>query len=480
MLTHREDTSLSPKDRICRQIIEYGIIGLLIFSPLPAASVDEWAILVIQLTVLVMTGVYFFLSEKPAINEALSHSAKWLRFFITGFAVFIFIQVIPLPVFLVKILSPTIVSFREEFASVTGQTKFITLSLVPSQTFRAGLEIITYFLLGFLIFKTVTGKKQVKRIFAVLIGMGIFQALYGLFELCNPNPRILFYKKLHNLESVTGTFVNRNHLAGYLEMIIPLAIAFVISRLDLFSFKGTQFKEKILLLSRKGFSKNFIVLTATVLMGIAVILSHSRSGIFLLFLTFVLFLEFIFLFFRRTGLHSGSASRYINITFLIITFLILYVGIGHMIDRFSTTDLGEENRLNYWKNTYDIISQYPVFGTGWGTFSAVYPAYEKIPVGGRVSHAHNDYLETFAEVGILGGLLIFGLIFIILFQTFKMWKERRHPEIKGLGMGGLVAIFVILLHSLTDFNLQIPANMLLFTVVLTLTWVIVYYRREEH
>jgi hypothetical protein len=62
---------------------------------------------------------------------------------------------------------------------------------------------------------------------------------------------------------------------------------------------------------------------------------------------------------------------------------------------------------------------------------------------------------------------------------FFVWKERRRSEVKGLGLGGLIALVAILIHSITDFNMQIPANMLLFSVVLSLTLVIVFYKRTE-
>ena len=71
-----------------------------------------------------------------------------------------------------------------------------------------------------------------------LVAMGVFEALYGLFELYPKSPRLLFYRKAYSLESATGTFVNRNHFSGYLEMIIPLALRLIISRIDLFAEPG--------------------------------------------------------------------------------------------------------------------------------------------------------------------------------------------------------------------------------------------------
>ena len=190
-------SNLSKKDKICRKIIEYGILGLLIFSPLPAGSVNEWSILMIQLTVLVMLVAYYLLKKKPRQHDQLDHSMSWPKYFFFVFFLLLLIQVIPLPKFIIGIISPDTFSFKNTFSFDFQSMKFLSLSIIPAHTLREGLELISYFLLGFLIVKTVTKRDQIKKIFYVLIAVGIFEAIYGLFELYNNNPRILFYKKVY-------------------------------------------------------------------------------------------------------------------------------------------------------------------------------------------------------------------------------------------------------------------------------------------
>jgi O-antigen ligase len=115
-----------------------------------------------------------------------------------------------------------------------------------------------------------------------------------------------------------------------------------------------------------------------------------------------------------------------------------------------------------------------------GTFEEIYPAYEESSTPPLFEHAHNDYLEYASELGALGFLLLLGGISILLAFSFLMWKVRRHPGIRGLALGGLVAVVVMLLHSITDFNLHIPANMMLFAVVLSLTVATAFYRRNTN
>jgi len=466
-------------DKIYRRIIEYGILGLIIFAPLPAASVSEWSILVIELTVLVMMAAYLMKPQKPHTNKLLLHSFKWPKVFFTGLFAFLFIQLLPLPKFLVKVLSPSTYSFQENFMPNFSNVKFISLSTIPAHTLQKGLELLAYFLLGFLIIKTITTRQQIKRIFSVLIAIGTFEALYGMFELYNPNPRILFYQKTSGLDSVTGTFVNRNHLSGYLEMIIPLAIGLIIARANIFSLPSLKWREKFLRLSEKGFSTNFLISIAVIIMSLGIIFSNSRSGVFLLIFTFLLFFELTVLYIGRTEAQKIWIKNFLKVAFLIITFISLYIGIENTIERFALNKLLTAGRPAFWANTVKIFSSYPLFGTGLGTFPSLYPDMESGKQIIRLYHAHNDYLEYLTELGIVGMFFLLAGILYIVINSFLIWRARRHPEIKGLGLGGIIAVICMLLHSLTDFNLHIPANMLLFTVVLSLTVAAVFYKRKE-
>ncbi|HUU41903.1 MAG TPA: O-antigen ligase family protein [Desulfatiglandales bacterium] len=467
----------SRKDRICAIIIDYGILGLLIFTPLPAASVHEWSVLVIQLVVLVLMAAYILIQEKPQINEFISPACKWLKYLFFCFFVFVFIQFLPLPKLLVRFLSPSSYNYQKMYAVDFSNIKFLSLSVIPSYTFQRILELLAYFLLGFLVVKTVTKRYQIMRIYSVVIAMGIFQALYGMFELYNKSPNILFYKKIYNLESVTGTFVNRNHLSGYLEMVIPLAIGLVIARIDLFALKSLTWRERLLRLSEKGLSRNLLVSFGVVLMAIAIIFSQSRSGVFILIFTFILFFGLTAIYFEIYNFHIKWIKKFLSISFFVIIFISLYIGIDATLERFSLDRLLHEGRPTYWANTLRTFSNFPFFGTGLGTFGALYPPIDGGAGPMSVVHAHNDYLEYLAELGVIGFSLLLGGILFMIVRSFSVWRTRRHPEVKGLTLGGIISLICILIHSLTDFNLHIPANMVLFSVVLSLTMVLAYYRR---
>ena len=461
-----------------RRIIEYGLLALIVFSPLPAASVNEWSILVIQLVVLLMTGAYVLMKRKPIINSHLAARLGWLSYAFTALFALLAFQVVPLPKFIVRLLSPATYAFHKAFAPGFANRGFLSLSVAPAQTFREGLELMTYVLVGFLLIRTITRGNQIRRIILFLVGMGAFEALYGLYELSTKNPHILFYKKIYNQESVTGTFVNRSHFSGYLEMIIPLAIGLIIARMDFFSMGGEGLKEKILHMAGKRHLTNILLTAAVIVMSLGIIFSQSRAGIFVLVFTFILFLEFIVFHFSRFGPRRRWIRNFIGITFLLITIIALYIGIGSTIQRFAMDNLLQESRPLYWSNVTRIIAAFPILGTGLGTFVSVYPAYEKL-AGPELLlvHAHNDLLEYFSELGAVGMVFLLGGILYMGLHSFLSWRERKNPDVKGIVLGGTISLIVILIHSLTDFNLHIPANMLLFAIVLSLTFVTAYYRK---
>lgn len=425
-----------------------------------------------------MAAAYIVLEPKPVLNAHLPPVLKSLRPAVAGFFGFIAFQLLPLPAGLVRILSPATYEFRKLYVPDFADMKFMSLSLVPSQTFREGLELAAYFLLGFLVVRTVNQGRRIRTIILVLVGSGVFQALYGLYELTTESPRLLFFQKVFSPDSVTGTFVNRNHLSGYLEMIIPLAIGLAMARMSLLTFGAKGFRERFLLWTSKGVLGNVLIMVSVVVMSLGVVFSHSRSGLFVLVLIFFLFLGFSALAFSRAGPRRRWVMNFVRTTFVILTTLALYIGIGSTIQRFALDDLLHEDRPLYWSNVVGMIKDFPLFGTGLGTFVSVYPAYEK-RAGTELLlvHAHNDGLEYVSELGVVGSLFLLGGVLFIVVRSYLAWRGRRDPEARGLALGGLVSLAGAGVHAMTDFNLHIPANMLLFTVVLSLTLVMAYHRK---
>jgi O-antigen ligase len=112
-----------------------------------------------------------------------------------------------------------------------------------------------------------------------------------------------------------------------------------------------------------------------------------------------------------------------------------------------------------------IWRDFPFFGTGLGTFGSISSMYKTTLDQVLYTHAHNDYLELLSNTGLVGFILValfFGLYFKII---IKAWLKRNNDYVVCLGLGGICSILGMLVYSLLDFNLQIPANALLFFII---------------
>ena len=112
--------------------------------------------------------------------------------------------------------------------------------------------------------------------------------------------------------------------------------------------------------------------------------------------------------------------------------------------------------------TWHIFLDHPVLGTGLGTLQQVYPPYESLYDGKIVNHTHNDYLEALAETGILGGLCCAWFVGVLFLVALRSLREGSNSFAAALRLAGLAGCCGILVHSLVDFNLHIPANAYFF------------------
>ena len=413
---------------------------MIVFSPLPAASVHDWSVLVIQLASLAMMAAFFLTAGTGLPGPQRESPLGGAGYLFFGFWGFVLFQCLPLPTFLVKFFSPGTHAFFQQFKPGFSSMRFSSFSLAPSISLKSLLALLPYFLIGFLIVKSIKSRSPVVRLFSVLFVMGVFEAVYGLSLL------------LRGSRIVSGTFVNRNHYAGYLEMVIPLGIGLILARED----RG-----------KKAPIKNIALFSGVVVMSLALLLTRSRSGFFVLIFVFVLFL---LLYNEKRKAQKRGVKILLVSLFIVIIVLSLYVGMDETLQRFSRNNLLRESRLGIWNRTWDTFTGFPIFGSGLGTFPLLFPVREADGVLIQTSHAHNDYLEFLSELGVTGMGLLLGGVVLVLAICFREWRAREDALARGLGIGGLVSVLALLVHGLTDFNFHIPSNILLFSVVLALTF----------
>jgi O-antigen ligase len=149
--------------------------------------------------------------------------------------------------------------------------------------------------------------------------------------------------------------------------------------------------------------------------------------------------------------------------------LCLWVGIQPVIERFAAPDLFA-TRTGMWADTLALIRKSPVLGIGLGSLGVAITQVQTVYLSLLIDHAHNDYLEFIAELGLPGALLLFASVFWIFCRDIQALYRRGRNLPKALALGSAGSLIDIFSHSLTDFNLHIPANALVFTVVLGLAY----------
>jgi O-antigen ligase len=101
-------------------------------------------------------------------------------------------------------------------------------------------------------------------------------------------------------------------------------------------------------------------------------------------------------------------------------------------------------------------------GVGTGNFQDQYRKYQTFRLDLLIDHAHNDYLETAAEWGLPLAAAFWSFLFFVVIRGVRLFVTTDSPEQRGILLACTGAIFSILVHSFTDFNLQIPSNAILF------------------
>lgn len=157
---------------------------------------------------------------------------------------------------------------------------------------------------------------------------------------------------------------------------------------------------------------------------------------------------------------------------VLVDFLIVgqWFGFEELAERLESTSVQSENRDEVVRDTLPLIQDYLITGTGMGTYYAVFQQYQGPEINVFYDHAHNDYLEFLAELGLIGYLPLGLLVLYSLVTALRAMFMRRDSLARGLAFGSLMAMVSLMIHSSVDFNLQMPANALLFVVILSLAW----------
>jgi O-antigen ligase len=281
-----------------------------------------------------------------------------------------------------------------------------------------------------------------------VMSFGFLVAIFGILQHLTFNGKLYWFREMHYGGIPFGPYVNRNHFAGFVELVIPVSLV-------------------PLMLGKVRRERWFAVSIFALLPIGALFLSASRGGI-LSFAAEIGVLGLLLVLRRAGGRHVLAGGLVLLLAFLLVSWL----GVRQILERFSSMQSLEVTvgkRATMRQDAWHIFRDHPWTGTGLGTLPLVFPAYESLYDGKIVNHAHNDYLEMLADTGLAGALGCAWFLGVLFFVSLKQLLVTDSSFAAALHLSGLVACCGFLVHSLVDFNLHMPGNALLFFLMALLS-----------
>jgi O-antigen ligase len=280
-----------------------------------------------------------------------------------------------------------------------------------------------------------------------IMSFGFLVAVFGILQHLTFNGKLYWFREMHYGGIPFGPYANRNHFAGFAELVIPVALV-------------------PLVLGKVRRERWFAVgLLALLPLG-ALLLSASRGGIISLAAQLGL-LALLLVLRRADGKHALAGAAVLLLAFMLVSWL----GVRQILERFSSMqslEITSGKRASMRLDTWHIFREHLWTGTGLGTLQTVFPAYETYYDAKVVNHSHNDYLETLAETGIAGGVCCAWFLGALFFHSLRRLLLQDKSFSAALHLSGLIACTGFLVHGLVDFNLHIPGNALLFFLMASL------------
>jgi O-antigen ligase len=389
-------------------ILRVGICLLMVFAVVANGTVEPWseAILEIAAAALFMWWGYLVASRKAV-------EVSWSPVFWPILALFLF-----------------------------GFLQYIVpLSVYPYLTRLDLLRWMAYLLVIFLASQAFQTPHHWGQFTWFLVWLGFAVAVFGILQDLTSNGKLYWFRELRFGGAMYGPFVNKNHFAGFMELVIPVGLA---------------------TLAVQGVRRQQIPLIAfcTALPIGALILSASRGGVVAFGGSLIIL---ILLLLMRRGEKRHLLSFFIVL--LLAGGLVAWMGADQIIRRFEEVknpEISESRRISMMRGALHMFRASPWIGTGLGTTISVYPKFETVYTKSTVDHVHNDHLELLAETGIVGGLSWLVFIGVLARSGIKNLYSRNDTLVQALQIGALVGCASLLIHGLVDFNLHIPSNALLF------------------
>jgi len=448
-----------------------GLLGLLVWAPLPLGSNRSWAIgLLLVFALVLLLGA--LLAWRNYGSAALARLApyRWPLGLLGSMMALSWLQTCPLPSALVDVLSPMA-------AAAQMPAAWMTLSLDVFQSRLMATLSFVYFSVFLVALLVVRDGTRLERLALVLVGSGVLQALLGAVLFSTQAAYRLFFVNVSHSDMV-GSFVNRNHLAAYLCMCLSIGIGLMLARMGNRKTTHHNWESRLKAAIEFTLSAKMRLRLLLVVMVIALVLTRSRMG------NSAFFSAMLVVGFLGIALMRKTAPRTIALiaSLIVIDVLVVgsWVGLEKVVERIQGTELtiaaggkqeSVEARTEAARTALALVRDYPLLGSGGGSFYNVFLGYRTPQYGYTyIDHAHNDYVEFASDHGLLGLAIVGALVVLSAWTVLKALARRKSALPRGIAFGVAMSMVALMIHSTVDFNLQIPANALTMVLILAMGW----------
>lgn len=448
---------------------------ILAWSPLPLGSNRTWSVSLLEMMIATLFCLWLFsIRDHDQISPALRKNKTIIALFLL-IPLWTVLQLIPLPPNFLHFISPNTSYYYQDSA-------WHAISLDRESTLYSLQRSFAYALFFVLTLAILNTPQRLETIAQLVVISGVVQASYGVIVATGGKSFDFLHivDLSHHAGSATGTFVNSNHLAGYLEMSIAfgigLLITLIIQSQNNYAGLRARFRDFIFtLLSGKARLRVFLAL-----MVVAMVLSHSRMGNFAFFASMGIS-GAIGLWIYRKNVEATSLFVLFSSLIVIDIFILgAWFGLDKLAERLQETDVIRDERLIVYMRALETLRDFWLTGSGSGSYATVFPRYRSDQLYGFFDFAHNDYLQISIEYGLIGFALFAAIVIYSFKRAIQAQMYRRTPMLKSAGFAAMMGIMSLMIHSTTDFNLYIPANALLFILLCAFACIAHTMEHQQH
>ena len=429
---------------ILRATLRAALYVFLIAVPLPFGSVQPWAVFALEMYVVALT----LLASALVLHGQDQTNAMIRRIHIpVGLLIAIGVaQLIPVPDAWTRIIANPTANARMAVSAalpdlVQGPNP---TSIEPPATLDALLRLVSYGLIALCASLAVRTRAQFRTMALVVALSGACQALYGSTEYLSGRQHIFWYAKRAFADEASGTFINRNHFAGYLILALALAYAVALDR-NRHRRRRLDWRSHLVALTEPDGLVSLAGWFSAAVAWVGVVLSYSRGGMAVaLIVTAIVFM---------TAVNRDRRVRFVVVVLILPITWLLWQEVRAPGERFLLNErqiATVGGRAVVWQSSLRMVPDYPILGTGYGTYEDAFALYRPSEVRLRWDHAHNDWLQVLVE----GGAIAVAAVGVLLIQLIRLMIGRKRSILDVCVLAGIVGTA---LHATVDFGLRIPA-----------------------